>query len=68
MRRDEFPIVEEYTNQKIRGRMNQIIKDAEEHIHDVKCDNPIYQEFYEMGERHILELVKLHLKELEEKK
>lgn len=29
MRKDEFPIVNEYTNQKIRGRLNQIIKDAE---------------------------------------
>lgn len=67
MRKDEFPIVKEYTNQKIRGRLNQIIKDAEEHIQSEKCSNPTFQEFYEMGERHILEVVKLHLKELEEK-
>jgi len=67
MRRDEFPIVEEYTNQKIRGKLNQIIEDAEEHIQSVKCSNPIFQEIYAMGQRHILELVKLHLKELEEK-
>lgn len=66
MRRDEFPIVEEYTNQKIREKLNQIIKEAEEHIQSVKSSYPIYQEFYEKGERHILELVKLHLKELEE--
>ena len=67
MRRDEFPIVEEYVNQKIRERLNQIIKDAEEHIQSEKSSNPIFQEFYEMGERHILEIVKLHLKELEDK-
>lgn len=66
MRKDEFPIVEEYTNQQIRERLNWIIKDAEEHIQSEKCSNPIFQEFYEMGERHILEIVKLHLKELEE--
>ena len=43
-------------------------KAAEEHIQDVRSSHPIYQEFYEKGERHILDLVKLHLKELEEKK
>lgn len=68
MRRDEFPIVEEYTNQKIREKLNQIIKEAEEHIQSVKSSYPIYQEFYEKGEKHILAIVKLHLKELEEKK
>lgn len=68
MRRDEFPVVEEYTNQKIREELNQIIKEAEEHIQSVKCSNPIFQEIYAMGQRHILELVKMHLKELEDKK
>ena len=67
-RRKRMNRAEEYTNQKIRERLNQIIKDAEEHIQSEKSSNPIFQEFYEMGERHILEIVKLHLKELEEKK
>lgn len=59
--------VEEYTNQKIREILNQIIKEAEEHIQSIECSNPMLQGFYELGERHIVELMKLHLKELEER-
>ena len=68
MRRDEFPIVEVYVDDKIREELKSIISAAEEHIRDVKSDDPKHQEFYEMGERHILEIVKLHLKVREEKK
>ena len=35
-----------------------LIKEIEEHIDRVKTSTPDYQTFYEMGQRHILEIVK----------
>lgn len=67
MRRDEFPIIEEFANDVVRKELKLIISEAEDHIANVRIDHPVYHEYYELGENHILDIVKLHLKWREEK-
>lgn len=65
MRRDEFPVVESYCNDKVKDELKGLIKEVEHHIGCVTFDNPDLQRVYELGERHILDLIELRLKEKE---
>ena len=41
--------------------LKEIKAEIEEHIKNVKCSNDTFQDFYETGERHILEIIDKHI-------
>ena len=41
--------------------LEDIKAEIEEHIKNVKCSNDTFQDFYETGERHILEIIDKHI-------